>query len=673
MKKFIKYIGVLDNSNNIHHVEFTEGLNVITGKSSTGKSAMIEIFDYCFGNSENTVPEGVITDNAKLYFTVFCLKETGLILARKPNPQKGFIKELPLDKISDLNLFKSSDFFKESDFMQLKDFKLELGRYFGIDIEDTDTNLEVKKQKGQKSPRPTARHFTSFMLQHQNLIANKHSLFYRFDEKEKREQTIDQFKIFAGFVDQDYFTKSQKLNELIAEHKKLEGEQNKETEYQNNIKKKLQELLTEYNAVTGVPLTDVYAESLLKTPSKYLDVIQNATVKTDANSNEYSTARETLVKEKNQLVALIREKENYRINITTSIRYAEEYKTIYDEVSTVNQANIHASLCPFCENENHGIIEEANQLEDAINWLNRELQKTPYLLESFKSDEKKANDEVDALKRQLKIVEAEIFKLDETISKLKINQGLDEQGLKIKFKIESMLEEAITSKNNSVSDKLSEKEKAINKLRTELLEKYNDFESRRSAEGVINKRMKLIGDSFDFESSYKPINLKFSLESFDLYHETSDGKKVYLRSMGSGANWLYSHLSLFLSLQYYFCTLGEKCLIPPILFIDQPSQVYFPSKIDIKEEFDAKELKKLEGEEEKADEDILAVTNMYNQLIKHCSSTLTETGIMPQIIVTDHADNLELEGDVKFADIVSGRRWRKRGFIQIGDIKNTQN
>lgn len=665
MKKFIKYIGVLDNSNNIHHVEFTEGLNVITGKSSTGKSAMIEIFDYCFGNSENTVPEGVITDNAKLYFTVFCLKETGLILARKSNPQKGFIKELPLDKISDLEALKFPDFFKDSDFMQLKDFKLELGRYFGIDIEDTDTNLEVKKQKGQKSPRPTPRHFTSFMLQHQNLIANKHSLFYRFDEKEKREQTIDQFKIFAGFVDQDYFTKSQKLNELIAEQKKLEGEQNKETEYQNNIKKRLQELLTEYHAVTGVPLIDVYAESLLKTPSKYLDVIQNATVKTDINSNEYTNAREKLIKDKNQLVAQIREKENYRINITTSIRYAEEYKTIYDEVSTVNQANIHASLCPFCANENHGIIGEANQLEDAINWLNKELEKTPYLLESFKSDEKKANDEVVALKRQLNIVELEIIKLDETISKLKINQGLDEQGLKIKFKVESMLEEAIASKNNSVSDKLSEKEKAISKLRTELLEKYNDYESRRSAEAVINKRMKLIGDSFDFESSYKPINLKFSLESFDLYHETSEGKKVYLRSMGSGANWLYSHLSLFLSLQYYFCTLGGKCLIPPILFIDQPSQVYFPSKIDIQEEFDAKELKKLEGEEEKADEDILAVTNMYNQLIKHCKTTMEETGIMPQIIVTDHADNLELEGDVKFSEIVSGRRWRKRGFIQV--------
>ena len=31
--------------------------------------------------------------------------------------------------------------------------------------------------------------------------------------------------------------------------------------------------------------------------------------------------------------------------------------------------------------------------------------------------------------------------------------------------------------------------------------------------------MKKIGEKFDFEKTYKPINLKFSLESFDLWDE----------------------------------------------------------------------------------------------------------------------------------------------------------
>ena len=74
MKSYIKYIGLIDNEENCHYIDLIEGLNIITGRSSTGKSAIIEIFDFCFGNSENTIPDGVITDNTKLYFLVFNLK-----------------------------------------------------------------------------------------------------------------------------------------------------------------------------------------------------------------------------------------------------------------------------------------------------------------------------------------------------------------------------------------------------------------------------------------------------------------------------------------------------------------------------------------------------------------------------------------------------------------------
>ena len=36
------------------------GVNVITGSSKTGKSALIDIVDYCFGSGECRVPEGII-------------------------------------------------------------------------------------------------------------------------------------------------------------------------------------------------------------------------------------------------------------------------------------------------------------------------------------------------------------------------------------------------------------------------------------------------------------------------------------------------------------------------------------------------------------------------------------------------------------------------------------
>ena len=63
-----------------------------------------------------------------------------------------------------------------------------------------------------------------------------------------------------------------------------------------------------------------------------------------------------------------------------------------------------------------------------------------------------------------------------------------------------------------------------------------------------------------------------------------------------------------------------------------------------------------------------AVRNLYLQLVRFCKDTLERTGIEPQIIVTDHADNLELDGDVTFDSLVQGRRWRTRGFVASEEI-----
>ena len=75
MKTLIHEIGVIDKQGIKHPVNFQEGLNVVTGKSSTGKSALIEIFDYCFGSDENTIPKGVITNSAAIYYVALAVDE----------------------------------------------------------------------------------------------------------------------------------------------------------------------------------------------------------------------------------------------------------------------------------------------------------------------------------------------------------------------------------------------------------------------------------------------------------------------------------------------------------------------------------------------------------------------------------------------------------------------
>jgi hypothetical protein len=220
MKTLIHEIGVIDKQGLKHPVNFQAGLNIVTGKSSTGKSALIEIFDYCFGSDENTIPKGVITNSAAIYYIALAVNEQDMVIARDPNlATKAFFRRVDAFDSEEID----REYFNTSYFRPLGEFKKHLRDFF-LDIDDVDESLAARANRrfNQKAPTPSVRSFTSFMLQHQNLVANKHALFYRFDEKEKRDQAIEHTKIFLGLVDQKFFHLSQEKERLSTDVKRLE-------------------------------------------------------------------------------------------------------------------------------------------------------------------------------------------------------------------------------------------------------------------------------------------------------------------------------------------------------------------------------------------------------------------------------------------------------------------
>lgn len=659
MNSYIKFVGVIDCNDKIHYISFDRGLNIITGKSSTGKSAIIEIVDYCFGSSEFTIPEGVITEISSLFFTVIFYENSSLILARKPyrEGRKCYIQIKNNVEINDIDL----SFFEEEYFINESDFKIELGHYFGIDIDETDEDLEERRFRGSKKARPSIRNMMSFILQHQNLIANKHSIFYRFDEKEKREQTIEQFKIFMGFVDQDYFFHKQKLNDLLRQKRALEREASDLLEYQESLTRTLEDKIEKYKIIAGNNLFKVKTNLILSNPYKYIEVLQKHDIEVNYESNEYSENLQELNKKRNVELLKKRKLENKKYKIEMSLQSVEKYKKDMLDMSNIELKETRADICPFCGSVNKEVNESINQLAYAFDWLNDELRRTPYLTDSFVKDKVIIEKEIRKSNENLSNISNKILEINRVLINLKKEESLEKQGRKLIVQVEGVLDELVELKSNDIDYRKAEVESAIEDLSDELEEKYDYKSKMKESERTINKYMNEIGNKLEFENSYKPTNLKFSLSTFELWNDMN-GKKVYLRSMGSGANWLYSHISLFLALQYSFCK-NKMCIIPPILFLDQPSQVYFPNFIDSSENFDYQRLvNDIRKEEKQADEDLQAVTELFNVLNDHCIDINKEFGFFPQIIVSDHADNLKItNGD--FEQLVNGRRWRNRGFI----------
>lgn len=663
MKSIIRSIGAVGDNNTIYQVLLSNGVNIITGKSSTGKSALIEIVDYCLASSEDTIPVGVITRYADAFYVIIEIHNKFLFIVRQRNSNYAGSQEFDIkeDFFDPTNIVKSIDTI---DLVPLSDHKKELKRFFSITVTDVDEDIteRIHRRYNAKKPSPSVRSLTSFIFQHQNLIANKHAIFYRFDEKEKREQVIDHFKIFLGFANQEYFTLTQKLNEMRAELKAIENKIPNEKKRIDQVNSNFKDLADEFSAITGQALDMQNISNPARFPQKTINQIQEFNI-------EINPTSDTHIKQKietEQRIAIassrLRKAQQKLSDINSSIRTLKSYTSQSSDISLPKTSYINKSQCPFCLNHNHQVEESAKKLYDSIEWLNGQLSRSGYILESFLEDKAKVSKEINDIKHVIHLDQIKLSSILYQTKQLASHKTQFEIALKIKLKMEVLLEDMLNNDEVNLANEHSRVAKRIRSLENYLKTTFKVVEKMKSSNEFVEKQMKIIGENLEFEDTYKPIDLKFSFDDFELWNELPDGKKVYLRSMGSGANWLSAHITLFLALHKLFCSLGNKCSIPSILFFDQPSQVYFPS-VDNDSEFShLKDKDATEVQKNEADEDLHAVTKLYSYLVKYCNDTFKETSIMPQIIITDHADKLNFDGKIIFEDFVKAR-WRKRGFI----------
>ena len=658
---------------NKHPVCFNKGLNVVTGKSSTGKSALIEIFDYCFGSSEDTVPKGVITDSAHIYYVYFQVNEQNMVVGRRSDVKnKAFFRsedDYCPSKIQD-------NYFDISYFIEMGKYKKYLRGFF-LDIDDVDESLSAREYRKNKAKlaTPSIRSFMSFILQHQNLVANKHALFYRFDDKIKRDQAIEHTKIFLGLVDQNFFILSQERERLLADLNSLKREQDANNRVLEKQKQRVYPVLTQLYAMMGFEDEPISAQQVLRNPQDAKDrldeliVSENIAHSSDALTQSYSELKRELSTKTAKLRKLQRQAASIKKYIEEEVRFVESSR----EFQSPEKVQIAATVCPFCQSEQEHLVHSAEQLQLAIEKISSSLAHAKPMKAKFESSLVAVNREIELFSKDVNFVNNQIMEIEKSEKHLAEQKSLYESILMTKARLFMLLETLNLADNEDLESRFN----AINRGREDVdnkLKKYNIQKGLGRASEQVNEYMAQIGMHFEFEDSYQPINLHFSFETFDLYHETKAGEKIYLRSMGSGANWLYCHVTLFLALHRYFAELGDKCSIPSVLFLDQPTQVYFPNfKRDTSETF-AEQKAQDEGlrtENERAiDEDIKAVENLFSQLSIYCNAVEKSNGFSPQIIVTDHADDLTLSNGVQFENLVNGNRWRKRGLIDPEPPKN---
>lgn len=589
-------------------VKFNDEINFISGVSNTGKSSIGAIINYCLGSSKN-IPGAKIANEPDVFAINLTIDSHDILIARnKFNARelKGekyiFLKkvnnEFSLYDI-DISFFNDnqSEYFTKDDFIEL-----EIPKYFSSFPPKTRLN-------GKEMVRPTVRNMPPFMLQVQDTIKNQSHLFYQMSGVKSKGIKRD-FELFLGLVDFNIYNKINRKNEIIKELKKIE---NSKSLYEDEVKKEYFNLKSSYYRLFTHLNQNIDVETLHKEYLLNQENLNNLKLEYNIDS-DIGKNIERLENKTNQQSRLV---ENLKI----------EYSNIKNQIQHIDTANLklqvkqdihYSKHCPTCNSEINKEIEVFEMAKQKIlaektflHNINRDI-----LEEKTKNIKEKLDNEKVSLQALIKeLVELKNDSKEATTIKEKEQLLYEIKGM-IKKNIQTIIEYEEKSSNDSQIEAL---EQELEILEKELI-KIDIKKRKQEAELHIGTYATEMLKTLPFDKNdYGEPNLKFDIKDVAAYQQTTNNI-FYLSDIGSAENHLSFHLSVFFGLHKYILEHNQS-ILPSLIFLDQPSQVYFPKEEDFKN----------------GTGDIKKVEEMYKSIIKFIENA-NKTSMFGkiQIIIVDH-------------------------------------
>lgn len=620
MKSYIKAIIIFDKNGKKRVVQLEQGVNIITGESKTGKSALVEIIDYCLCSTRCTIPKGKITDFSYLYALVMAIGDNTYVIARYNWNDGGKMHFLKVEKNFDSKNLELSN-FSENHKLSYKEVKSEIECALGLFVTNMATDAN---QQGKKA---SLRNMVSYLFQHQNLMASKFALFYRFSDFYKRKDVIDQFPVFAGMITQEYYSDLIELNTLKATLKqkyKKQKDNEKSTLY---IKENLLPMLTDYFALLEQDFDSTMPiQNLLKMASELPEFDDTQLFGENKITERYSELNiklEELKNKEREILVKINDLDNVS-DVGSS--FSEMLKDLKEQTS-VAEIKTDEYVCPLCGQKCQEISDNDAKLLESVEWLDNELQITKKYTADFSEDIRKLKDDHSRIKNEIRNVWRQKKTIEEKFISSKALASKREKVNYAKARIALYAEMSSSGIFEAVDEDIEELKLKIAKLE-EKIKKFDVDKKISEAEIFLSENMNRLSSTLDFEDEYRPIDLHFGLKdgSFDIYQYQNKNEKIYLYEMGSGANWVSCHIALFLSFLRFFAS-QRNSPMPLVMFFDQPSQVYFPQDND---------------KDKITQVDLKAVNKMYQTIFDEINSIGEDTEVLPQLIIVDHVDGKNL-------------------------------
>jgi hypothetical protein len=602
----------------------TQKVNVITGASRTGKSAIIPIVDYCLGSDKCAIPVKTIRDACE-WFGVLIETPLGfkLFARREPGNQKAtgdmFVIEGAEIEIPQRIPGKNAS---------VDAIKRKLDEFVGLTNLDFDATDFGSSFKG----RPSFRDLGAFLFQPQNIVANPDILFYKADTYEHREKLRTIFPYILNAVTADLLAKQHELSQLRKELRRKQREL-------ANIKEISERWLAEIKsrAAEARELGLIKAPILATDTKDHLIELLSGVV--SDTSLDIKVTSETVSEAVGELLQLQREESGMSLVVSgLRKRYAEmtalresskEYVgalQIQEERLKISEwlAKTHDTEhnCPICGNTIEKTTEQLKQLLNSLKEIESDAGEFDMIPAAFDREFERVRSELKEATEKLQGIRIRRQSLEKSSEEAKQRQyeslhvsrfvGNLEEALKMYSRIGT---------DNELASEVQEVQNRISLLESDISEGKIKSRIKRAIETINLFAGKLL-PYLDCERPEDPISL--SIDNLTIAVRGQD-RDDYLWEIGSGSNWLSYHIAISLALQQFFLTIKESP-VPSFLIYDQPSQVYFPKRLASRED-------DLESDPKFKDEDVEAVQKVFNVFSRVVENSKGQL----QVIVLDHA------------------------------------
>jgi len=586
----------------------TGSVNIITGKSKTGKSVIGDIIDYCFGGSSCNIAEGFVREHVAWYGLQLIHNGEYILVARE-NPPQGQASTnkccyLLGDKDIPNNLDNATPIDNEG-----------LEKILSAKIGISENLFNPPSDQSRQPLTANIRHTLFYCIQNQDEIASQKVLFHRQAETFIPQAIKDTLPYFLGIINENSLALESERSQLKREATILRRSIEEVEALEGNGLHRAIELLAEAKEVGLLP-NDIQVN--LSDYNSVREALQYASEGKVVSINISGMDRISMLQ--SQLEKRQQEIDDLSIDIRNTEEFLGQVKGYGTEVShqksrlesigLFEQIDFDPTHCPLCSEAVENPLPSAQEIRDSITSLSNKLESVSRERPHLRQHADSLIGKRQQLREQSDAIQLEINAIYEENKEALRLKDLNARRGRVIGRISLWLESVIISDGmDDKRNKLSEIEDRITKINS-LLDVGEIEEKKLSVVNRLSAMMSKWAKELELEHSEYP----YRLDLTKLTVMVDRDRPVPLQQLGSGSNWLGCHLITLFALHTFFCQ--QKRPVPGFLFLDQPSQVYFPPETN-DQDVDSKEVR---------------------TIYKFIFDRIKELHPDMQVIIVDHAD-----------------------------------